>query len=73
MPAANRFPGTCIRCGKRVEVDEGYVQIGPTEFTRSWGFLKPSNTVYVEHRECHEKFDGTNVHHALFPAQERTQ
>ena len=69
MPAVNRFPGICIRCGKKVAADEGYVQIGPTQFTKSWGFHKPANTVYVEHRGCHDRFDGTNTHHIHFPAE----
>lgn len=66
-PLVNRFSGTCIRCGLTVAADQGYVQIGATPFTASWGFHKASNTVYVEHRECHEKFKGTNTHHRLFP------
>ena len=69
MSAVNRFPGTCIRCGEKVTADEGYVQIGTTPFTHLWGFHKSSNTVYVEHRDCHERFDGTNTHYAYFPAE----
>ena len=71
-PQVNRFPGPCVRCGKRVAADEGYVQIGPTAFTKSWGFHKPSGTVYVEHRECYDRFKGTRTHYAHFPHEGET-
>lgn len=45
----NKYPGTCYRCGKRVEANQGH-------------FERYNNAWRTQHAECAIKYRGTNQH-----------
>jgi hypothetical protein len=49
----NKYPGTCYRCGKRVEVGEGHFERIPGKGWR------------VQHAECAIKYRGTKHEHQI--------
>ena len=55
----NQYPGTCYRCGKRVEAWAGHFECVAN--TKNWR---------VQHAQCAIKFRGTNTHYKFNPYKE---
>lgn len=63
----NRFPGTCYRCGERVEANEGLL-----DYKSHMGSVWPAlagkrNIKLIEHDACHDKYRNTDTHYLYAP------
>jgi len=69
MTEPNKYSGRCFRCGKRVEAGEGVIREWDRKLGEVWfpPPLQPVTSFLVEHKECHQKFEGTAVHFAWLP------
>jgi hypothetical protein len=65
----NKYRGKCDRCGKTVKAGEGFLTF-VRPHSVDWPHPKGvrGDIGILEHRECHEKYAGTNVHHIHNPA-----
>lgn len=70
----NRFKGTCYRCGKTVPAGKGVVSFERRPRDR-WNIpnytYSRNGMTLVEHRECREKYAGSDVHHIFNPSKEK--
>lgn len=66
--SVNKYPGTCFRCGKRVEAGDGLFQFG--DGTRPWPWPQhrmQQNLPLVEHVTCNVIYNGTGIHYQFNP------
>lgn len=67
----NRFRGKCYRCGKKVEAGEGsHRYVDPTEVGRKRVGVGNTDIDLLEHHECREKYEGTDVSYRYNPVPE---
>ena len=62
----NKYPGTCYRCGERVEAGEGHFERITHSHRRKWNAPKLRGW-YVQHADCAIKYRGTTVHFIYEP------
>lgn len=64
----NRDPGTCYRCGKMVDVGQGFVEKVTKRQRRKWReVLKPTDWL-LQHATCASRHKGTDVHYLIDPS-----
>lgn len=71
----NMFKGTCYRCGKEVPAEAGIFtyENSPAHRWPRKGNRYQRNWPMVEHVECAEKYEGTNVHYIYEPDHENSE
>ena len=63
----NRYPGTCYRCGERVEAGGGTVDY-VSHVGATWPQLAGyKNIMLIEHDACAITYKGTNTHYLYAP------
>lgn len=62
----NRYPGTCFRCGTRVEPLLGCLVFGGPAHPYPAPRIS-QNFPHVEHLTCHEKYKDTLIHYQHNP------
>lgn len=68
MSLPNRYPGTCIRCGDRVDAGAGVFTYGDAHNPYPWTQHRfQRNLPMVEHKDCHETWKDTSRHHLYDP------
>ena len=72
MSQPNRYPGTCIRCGEKVEVGAGIFTFGDAHDPYPWQQHRFQWSIPItEHKVCHEAWKDTSRHY-LFDPEGRT-
>lgn len=70
MSEVNQFAGTCYRCGGTVEAGEGLFQYENCPGVRWRQMRFQRNMKLIEHKDCHTRFFGTDVHYQWSPHRE---
>lgn len=65
----NTYAGICIRCGVRVNAEQGTHRFSTGAEHLFWPQIGFKNIGIVQHLECAEKHEGTQLHYKFNPAK----
>lgn len=66
----NTFAAKCIRCGGRVEAEQGTYRHANHDDRKLWPSLPYRSVVLVEHIDCAAKYRSTDTHWQFNPIKE---
>ena len=62
----NKYPGTCYRCGKRVEVGDGHFERVGNEHRKKWPNTGGEKWL-TQHADCAIQFRNSDRHYLYAP------